>query len=1070
MSSVILPKVGAFVGGSVAGPFGAAFGQVMGREIGSELDKQLFLPKLQPSIGTRIASITMQTATYGKMIPIVYGTVKLAGNIIWASQIRETRHDHYQRQGKFSSRRLVASNFSYSISLAIAICEGEIDEILRVWANDLLIDPKRSNYRFYPGSETQMPDPLIEAMQGYGATPAFRGLAYVVIEDLALADFHNHIPNFLFEVKRQVKVNNNEEVPLEDRLKAMVIIPGSGEFVYDTVVQSKASKNYNPKYGNFNLQTSKINQNNRHSKADSLVSLKQLETTCPNLQWVAPVVGWFATDLNIKKCDILPGVEQKEIITMPDQWQVAGFNRDTAYLISRDQYGNPIYGGTSNDLAILRYLDSLGKYKIMFYPMIFVDQSNKPWRGRITGRVEDIPAFFKKYNKFILHYARLVKGKVNAFLIGSELIGLTKLKDKNNNFPAVDALIDLAKQVKEILGHMVKVSYAADWSEYHHCEGGWYNLDKLWACDYIDFVGIDAYFPLTNEQQSFYDEDKIIKSWQAGEGYDYYYVDEHKTTKHPLGAAYAWKNIAYWWNNKHINPDGKATNWQPKQKKIWFTELGFPSVDLASNQPNVFYCPGSQESKFPLHSKGEVDFIAQRQALSATEKYWRNSEFLEQIFIWTWDARPFPFWPDLSQVWRDGDCWLKGHWVNGKLGLTKLEAVIQDLAKRCNLEYDQLNAKELYDLVDGLVIHNQDSGRDIINQLKTAYFFDSHEVQGKLHFIRRRSKTCINIAAQDLIVEQTSEFYPISIKKIAQLPKSVAVHYMNSFADYNRAIEFSGSAYSPEKINIHLPMMLDPQKARSIAQRILQEISQGQYIYQFSLIAKEIKPNDIIHLKWEDKILKMRVLTSKLKKVNQITAISIGDNNYYNKTEVSPRENILLAKDHFDPGETELIMLNLPRLPYEVAPFGVYLGVIGNDKHWRGAEVECPDGSLLYFEVNSKVGRVEVMEDDCLEVILFHGELASKPAQELERFANLAAIGEEVIQFARAEFLGENRYCLTGLKRELFNSKKDDSDRFVLLDRKLQKLPVSEMQKGKMQRFIITSVGSDERREQEFLF
>ena len=812
MSSIILSKMGAFIGGSIAGPFGTAFGQAMGVEVGSELDRQLFSIKRNPNVGPRLIEITMQTATYGKMIPIIYGTVKLAGNIIWANEIRESRHDHYQRQGKFSSRRLVASNFSYSISFAIAICEGEIDELLRVWANDILINLKHLNYRFYPGSETQMPDPLIEAIQGYGSTPGFRGVSYIVIEDLPLSDFGNHIPNFVFEVKRRVKVDNNEEIPLEDRIKAMVIIPGSGEFVYDSVVQSKAPKNYNPKYSVFNLQT--INQNNRQAQADSLVSLKQLKETCPNLEWVAPVVSWFATSLDIKNCEILPGVEQKEMITMPDQWQVAQYNRDTAYLISRDQYGNPNYGGTSNDLSLLRYLDSLSDYKIMFYPMIFVDQQNKPWRGRITGEVGHIAVFFKNYAQFILHYAKLVKGKVDAFLIGSELIGITKLKDKNNNFPAVDALIDLAKNVKEILGEKVKISYAADWSEYHHSEGGWYNLDKLWASEYIDFIGIDAYFPLTNDQQSFYDDERIINAWQEGEGYDYYYSDEQKTSKHPLAPPYAWKNIAYWWKNSHINPNGETTQWKPRQKKIWFTEFGFPSVDLATNQPNVFYCPGSLESKFPIHSKGEVDFIAQRQALSATEKYWRNSEFLEQMFVWTWDARPFPYWPDLTQIWRDGDCWLKGHWVNGKLGLTKLEAVIQDLSKRCYLDNQQINAKELCDFVDGVVIHTQETGKDIINLLKSAYFFDSHEESGKLHFVKRVNRGGVNIDLQDLAIDNQYESYPISIRKISQIPKSIAVHYMNSFTDYNRAIEFAGNLSKNNKINLHLPMMLDPHKAK----------------------------------------------------------------------------------------------------------------------------------------------------------------------------------------------------------------------------------------------------------------
>ena len=163
MSSTILPQAGKLLGGSIGGPIGSIIGQTLGKK----LDKELFKKNFTPMVGSRLSEINTQTANYGRSIPIIFGTVKLAGNIIWASKIKEHREDHYQRQSKFSSRSLVASQFSYSVSLAIAIAEGEISEILKVWANDRLIDPKNSNYRFYNGSEEQMPDPLIESCCGY---------------------------------------------------------------------------------------------------------------------------------------------------------------------------------------------------------------------------------------------------------------------------------------------------------------------------------------------------------------------------------------------------------------------------------------------------------------------------------------------------------------------------------------------------------------------------------------------------------------------------------------------------------------------------------------------------------------------------------------------------------------------------------------------------------------------------------------------------------------------------------------------------------------------------------------
>ncbi len=1084
MSSVILSSVGGALGGAIAGPIGAGLGQGLGAAIGSEIDNEIFFKKKYlPKIGPKLSEITMQTATYGKMIPIIYGKVKLAGNIIWASEVKEERQDHHQRRSKFGGKILVSSQYSYSISLAIAIGEGEISEILRVWADDQLIDPRQAVYRFYNGSENQNPDPLIEAIEGYGRTPAFRGLSYIVIENLKLGEFGNRVPSFLFEVKRKIKINNPDgERPIEDRIKAMVMIPGSGEFVYDTQVQAKLPRNYNPKFGHFNFQKTKINQNNREGKADCLVALDQLKDTCSNLEWVAPVVSWYTSSVNAAGAKILPGVEYKEGSSTPDQWRVAGYDRDNAHLITKNKYADPIYGGTSNDLSILRYLDTLKNYgyKVMFYPMVLVDLPYKPWRGRITGTPDNIKDFFLKpdgYNNFIIHYAKLVKDKVDAFIIGSEMIGLTRVKDQNNRFPAVDALIDLAKKVKEIVGDRVKVTYAADWSEYHHTEGGWYNLDPLWACDYIDFIGIDAYFPLTNSTNVFYDEEKIIQGWASGEGYEYYYSDDKKTKKQPLKADYAWKNIKHWWENDHYNPDGKKTPWRPKQKKIWFTEIGFPSIDLSSNQPNVFYSPDSSESKFPLHSNGRVDFVAQRQALSASEKYWRNSEFLEQMFIWTWDARPYPYWPDLDRVWTDGGCWSRGHWVNGKLGLITLQAVVQDICKRSGLSLDNIRAGELCDLVDGIVISNQDSSKDIINLLKTAYFFDSHEEGGKLHFVKKMNRDAVSVNMDELVLLKNKPVLSVIKRNPLELAQVISVHYFNYLFDYQASMELASNSCGPsnQTMNLHLPIIIDPQRAKTIAEISLQEIYYGQFIYQFTLAPSYIgiKPNDIIFLKNKDEVLSMQVVKTALEtgKVTKITAMSIRLNIYQQQAQIfAAKQNLLLSKEHFDPGNSELIILDLPRLPYEVAPFGVYLGVTGSDSHWRGAFVITPDGSEMCFSHSSTIGVIEEDNEAYIKLSLFNGELESKTTQELERYGNLAAIGSEVIQFAKAELLKDGKYKLSGVKRELFGSVRVDSNKFILLDNNLQKLALSEDLKGESLCFFITSIGHNMEQETKHEF
>ncbi|MFN3628422.1 MAG: glycoside hydrolase TIM-barrel-like domain-containing protein, partial [Parvibaculum sp.] len=107
--------------------------------------------------------------------------------------------------------------------------------------------------------------------------------------------------------------------------------------------------------------------------------------------------------------------------------------------------------------------------------------------------------------RMVLHYARLcaLAGGVDAFLIGSELPGLTTLRNAPGSYPFVAALAALAADVATILPE-AKISYAADWSEYsgHHPQDGsgdlYFHLDTLWASLSIDFVGIDNYLPVAD--------------------------------------------------------------------------------------------------------------------------------------------------------------------------------------------------------------------------------------------------------------------------------------------------------------------------------------------------------------------------------------------------------------------------------------------------------------------------------------------------------------------------------------------------------------------------------------------
>lgn len=392
MASIILSAAGTVIGAAVGGPIGAAIGSKIGQAIGSSIDGGLSSKTKFSTRGPRLTDLGVQTSTYGKMIPIIYGSVRIGGNIIWSRPIKETVTTTTSSAGgggKGGGGRISQSTttYSYSVSLALGICEGPIDEVLRIWADAKQLDLSHYTVRLYKGDEAQLADSFIQAVDGVEVTPAYRGLAYVVFEDFPLADYGNRIPNFTFEVKHKVLYPDYNGEILEEMIGGMVVIPGAGEFVYDTQVEYKIP---GIQSGSSWLQQGDqqiVNMHNPMGKANALLSLDQLENTCPNVEWVSVVVAWYGDDMNAGSCVIKPGVEyQAGAITSPDTWQVAGFNRSTARQIIMID-GAPQYGGTPDDDSILRYLDELNArgYSILFYPIMFMDVSGKPWRGDLTG-------------------------------------------------------------------------------------------------------------------------------------------------------------------------------------------------------------------------------------------------------------------------------------------------------------------------------------------------------------------------------------------------------------------------------------------------------------------------------------------------------------------------------------------------------------------------------------------------------------------------------------------------------------------------------------------------------------
>ena len=207
--------IGAVVGTFLIPGLGTMAGAQIGWALGGVAGALLFPPKGPNTEGPRLGDAGQQTSGYGLPIPVVAGRTKIAGNIIWATEREERKKT--KKQGK-GGQQATATEYTYFRSFAVGLCEwltpAVNPNVLKIWLDTSLVyDTTGASeivqlpglvWRFYPGSDTQLPDPLIEAAVGAADAPAHRDCCYIVFENMPLDRFGGRIPQVTVELAAEV--------------------------------------------------------------------------------------------------------------------------------------------------------------------------------------------------------------------------------------------------------------------------------------------------------------------------------------------------------------------------------------------------------------------------------------------------------------------------------------------------------------------------------------------------------------------------------------------------------------------------------------------------------------------------------------------------------------------------------------------------------------------------------------------------------------------------------------------------------------------------------------------------
>jgi len=1111
MATLVLQTVGSVVGGMVAGPLGAMAGRALGGLAGAAIDNALFGGGDTKHVeGPRLKEIDGLTSTEGAAIPRVYGRARIGGQLIWATRLEEVVNTNVERSGAQGGKgmggpKTVTTTYSYFANLAVGLCEGPIAFVRRVWADGREIDLSTITMRVHRGSETQSADPLIVAKEGANVAPAYRGLAYVVFERLPLEDFGNRVPQFSFEVVRPVDGLNR-------MIRSVCLIPGASEFGYDTLPVTQV------------LDLGRTRPENRHQlrrRSDVLASLDALEALCPNLRRVSLVVSWFGTDLRAASCVIEPRVDVKTKTTDGDTWSVGEWTRETVKAVSQVD-GAPAYGGTPSDASVIRLIRNLKDrgLEVVLYPFVMMDipagnalpdpyggtaQPPYPWRGRITcspapgqpGTVDgtsaaatQIAQWFARaagYDAFILHYAQLARdsGGVDGFILGSEFVGLTRVRSAPGNYPAVSRFKALIAQIRAIIGSGTKLVYAADWTEYgaHVLNGGAeirFPLDPIFSDPGIDAVGIDYYPPISDwrdspdhadlaEARSIYDTDYLRRRLGSGEAFDWYYAnasDRAAQNRRPItDGAYGkpWifraKDLVSWWANPHVERRNgieiSSTDWAPRSKPIWLTEIGIPAVDKGPNGPNVFPDPKSSESAYPPFSRGTRDDLVQARALEAilsrfdpgqrgfsssynpvSPVYGGRMVDPAGIFVWAWDARPFPAFPDFATVWSDGPNWETGHWITGRIEGAPLDRLIASILK--DFGFPDPGAIPVDGFVDGYVVDRPMSARGALEPLMRLFGIDAVASGGKIVWRGRGGRSVVTLTKDDLVMKEDEPSLKLARAQETELPQQVEIGYTESELDYRRAAVASRrlSGTSRREARTDCAVVTRRAEAQRLADAWLQDLWAGREGAEFDLSPRrvDLEPGDVISLP-----------TDAGSKLHRVVRITDGATRKVSTKAVEPavfeKPGSSIEKPVRRPppipGKPQVVILDLPAALGDPEPLQ-YIAVAADP--WPGAVTVWRSGNGASFNPHriinlpAVIGRTKTPlpagpiwrwdPTAVLDVEISSGAISSLDDEATLAGGNLFAIKGtdgrwEIFAAARAEMIGERTYrlsrCLRGL-------------------------------------------------------
>ena len=821
----------------------------------------------------RMSDLKVSSSTYGRGIPKVYGTWRCTGNMFWATDIVEKKKYVGQKGKQLSDSKgskkadkgKAQEVYEYYGNFAMGLCEGEVAEVIRIWADSNLIydkynpggyydddgvwhpvvsvgfsqpsdrhgsksgaaQKKGSNrnsgmfpYRFYGGTEYQEKDPYMVSRSGEAYTPAYKGLCYLFFENFPLMDFGNRIPTITAEVVPALerKISVYQWVTLEEGAEGT-----AGIVEADMPAGSNGNYHY------------------------TIFPYSDIDITRGHL--VDRVVGYFDGGYHqvIRVYDL---TTQHEIVrfTIPDGKTYIGIDGDGYIVVENgdpDSYGlssisrynattgTPMGGKSINflfgpyrcfPLALLKgaqagfgtiYLDIFGRATVVplgsnivaGLPLLhgFSSFFGTRWFPGAPGTQQDI-----------LVAAAISYDNANVYAYSTEYLALNG-----------DYTIDTTKPFMEPPLHGAGPYYVVNTV---------YSIAAdRWGVLYLDTN--DYYF------STFTADGTLVSTYGPIE-----------TSVHlSVVTQYTYQPI----------PVIKTTRWSMISATAF--EAQMLEFDLSTGKYEIIDLPSPPSSS--TSGAGLLPYLSGAQYYIES----RNAVVYYGVVPASPDHGWYTVYPDkFTPVGLD------------------LRDIVLDVVDRAGVDGQAVSVSNLNAVtVAGFAIDNPAPARQVLEQLMQVYFFDACESDGVLKFVSRGQAVAVTIPEENLAIMDggstatsldnsggaTKVYEEIRHQEI-DLPQTVNVSFINAKKDYQTGTEHYRRPRSPmpvmqsrEVLDVNVPIAMDSTGAKQVAEQICIAAwaERGQHHFSLPTHYLEYDPTDVAlvtfnsGLRFHDRIIKMDI-------------------------------------------------------------------------------------------------------------------------------------------------------------------------------------------------------------------